>query len=69
MKHRGLSLKFFNCRVGTVSRQGFDQLQRWIFGSYFPFFPQKISQGSIAHTCTRMGYIIYMSISAIVIQK
>ena len=38
MKHTGLSLKIFNCRVGTIGI--------WPFGSYFPFFPQKISQGS-----------------------
>ena len=60
MKHTGLSLKIFNCRVGTISRQGFDHLG--------PIFLSSLKRLARDHAQTRMGYIIYMSISAIVIR-
>ena len=56
MKHTGLSLKIFNYRVGTISRQGFDHL-----GPIFLSFLKRLARDH-AQTCTRMGYIIYMSI-------
>ena len=62
MKHTGLSLKIFNCRVETISRQGFDHL-----GPIFLSSLKRLARDH-AQTCTRMGYIIYMSISAIVIR-